>query len=381
MNYSNTAPSKRSLNKAIKSSVATLKKSGISFAESPSPMEDDLRQYVQLFQPESSIVTTINTMLDDQYNTSEAAAELCGYYRDRPNLKAYTLLTEVPRLSYAVISSDGKYLLSSGDIQDFFLKKEMATCLNHNEQCEVEELLLRASNQSLFADALAAITGDGLIVQPHKFRATALARTCQFTIDLRPDTWRRRKHVEATCDFDVCVPLSMEKKLHLASVKLSLFFSPSSPDKEPLLRYRVLHVENHIDIGRDSHYLREVSNHLEADDVKERTSIGRSNSYIFAALPRRKNASSCDLRKCFKDKVNMVDSFFRTCQQIDARKDDTRTRKRRASEAAEWLSDDILVEHMVVEQQIALAQYRQATIVRLEGAGVSATAQAYLNVK
>mmetsp|Transcript_35247 Transcript_35247/g.77198 ORF Transcript_35247/g.77198 Transcript_35247/m.77198 type:complete len:379 (+) Transcript_35247:54-1190(+) len=374
---SSTAPSKRSLNKAIKSSVATLK-SGMSFAESPSPpspMEDDLRQYVQIFQPGSGIVTTINAMLDNQYNTCEAASELCDYYRDRPDLKAYTLLTEVPRLSYVVISSDGKYLLSPGDIQDFFLKKEMASCLNHSEQCEVEELLLRASNQSLFADALAAITGDGLIVQPHKFRATALASVCQFTIDLRPDTWRRRKHVEATCDFDVCVPLSMEKKLHLASVKLSLFFSPSSPNKEPLLRYRILQVENHIDINRESHCLRKVSNHLEADDVKECTSIGRSNSYIVASLRKRKNCSTHDLRKCFKDKVDMVDSFFRTCQQIDARKDDSGTRKRRVSEAAEWLSDDILVEHMVVEQQIALAQYRQATIVRLESAGVPAAAQ------
>ena len=78
-------------------------------------------------------------------------------------------------------------------------------------------------------------------VKLHLFQPGSSIVTTINTIDLRPDTWRRRKHVEATCDFDVCVPSSTEKKLHLASVKLSLFFSPSSPNKEPLLRYRVLH--------------------------------------------------------------------------------------------------------------------------------------------
>ena len=99
-----------------------------------------------------SLLQSINQKFQTIKNNHnpETALQLCRYYHQRPHLTAYTIDTEVPRMEYQIMVSDEMVLLDANEIQAYF-------------QCNpidnlVDDMLLRASNQSLLADLFPIIT-------------------------------------------------------------------------------------------------------------------------------------------------------------------------------------------------------------------------------
>ncbi|KAL7451151.1 hypothetical protein ACHAWC_005793 [Mediolabrus comicus] len=171
--------------------------------------------------------------------TTTPAAELRHYYAIRPKLRKYTLGVELTRMEYTLILENGKCTSDKDVIRSYFgvnddgeriMMSSTEEEKMEDEEATVEELLIRSANQSLLADALAALTGSeedvvdrhtsdddffddandeqqhgveksmGLILSGPTLCMTSVAETCQFTIDLHSGK------VEAICDLAISVP-------------------------------------------------------------------------------------------------------------------------------------------------------------------------------
>ena len=81
-----------------------------------------------------------------------AAADLLAYYATRPELKKLTLGVEMDRMEYTLILEDGQV------VKDFVAHEESRT--QDEDYIETDELLVRAANQSILADAIMALTSS-----------------------------------------------------------------------------------------------------------------------------------------------------------------------------------------------------------------------------
>lgn len=209
------------------------------------------------------------------------SSDIQGYYASRPELKNYTLGVELDRdLDYTLILQDGTSITDKDSIRSYFRGgdeniqsteciggsnisgKEVVTtrepieCTakeNSGEASSVvatEELLIRAANQSLFADALAALTGSEEVLIPslqncnnanevdrkHSpklilpgpiLSMTSVVERCHFTIDIQ------RGRVEAICVLAIVVP-DENRRLVLARAILIANFQPHTKKKRQL---------------------------------------------------------------------------------------------------------------------------------------------------
>mmetsp|Transcript_33112 Transcript_33112/g.65867 ORF Transcript_33112/g.65867 Transcript_33112/m.65867 type:complete len:259 (-) Transcript_33112:71-847(-) len=193
------------------------------------------------------------------------------YYRSRPELKEFTLKSELPRMDYEVLILDEQTnetlkLTDTDEIRSYF------ATLEGGSMDEEVELLIRASNQSLLADPLSMLTGEGegKLVHSGSFHSTVIATECSFKLDLRHEGQRR---VKVHCELAVCVPSGadnaagyegnltpedsesdqkFERKsatLELARANLAIQFSPSptSTPSGPLVKYTLLDIKPTID--------------------------------------------------------------------------------------------------------------------------------------
>jgi hypothetical protein len=122
-------------------------------------------------------------------SSSSSVSSAREYYADRPELRSYTLGVELGRdADYTLIRRDGSAVTDKGAIRDYFRCRgeddgDDAGGREEEEEegreddgtriaavtgndVEEEELLIRAANQSLFADGLLALTGDEGVLLP-----------------------------------------------------------------------------------------------------------------------------------------------------------------------------------------------------------------------
>lgn len=145
-------------------------------------------------------------------------------------------------MDYEVITVDGGTgkdvkLVSTDEIRSYFAS------LEEGKQDDEIEIIIRAANQSLLADPLAMLTGegDGKLVHSGSFHSTVIATVCSFKLDLRHEGER---HIKVNCELAICVPSGLEPDnngiddsdenedkvsatLELARANLLIQFSPS----------------------------------------------------------------------------------------------------------------------------------------------------------
>ena len=221
--------------------------------EAEEEMHKDLLAYVNILNGENSgkrgnpLVASINVAFDLKFNANPIVGdELIEYYRSHAELKEFTLKSELPRMDYEVLVADaktkeGKKLVTPEEIRDYFEGTNID---------EESELCIRSANQSLLADPLSMLTGDGSgkIVHSGSFYSTVIANSCTFKIDLRHEGERR---VKIYCELAICVPSGDESTedieeanatsstLELARANLVIQFGPSAlaTPSGPLIKY------------------------------------------------------------------------------------------------------------------------------------------------
>jgi len=168
------------------------------------------------------MLSSINAVLEFEYNTCQKAEELVEYYEKRPQLAEYTRTKELPRMNYEVVLPDG--------------------CVETNKERIIGENLLpddaiisRAANQSLLADLLMVITGHDLIVRP-QYMTVCIATWCKFVIhrgDYGADM------IDCRARLSLFLPTAEGDRLSIAEVTVSVVFSPS----QPMVVFKVVKIE------------------------------------------------------------------------------------------------------------------------------------------
>ena len=175
----------------------------------------ELENYVSSLQ---RMLSSINAVLEFEYNTPQKAYELVEYYATRPQLAEYTRTKELQRMNYQIV-------LPYGHVET---NKEQILA---NNLLPDDSLVSRASNQSLLADLLHVITGHDLIVRP-QYMAICVASWCQFTIHLGD---QRKDMVDCQAKLHLSLPTEQGDRLDVAVIHVSAVFAPS----QPLLEYKV----------------------------------------------------------------------------------------------------------------------------------------------
>jgi len=201
-------------------------KKELSFQEQIRSFEDDLKS--------SAFLTKLNTTIAHRMSSCKECTE---YYKSNPNLKEYTLETELDRIPYTLCTSDGtRELTKPDDIRKYVETEETI------EEEEKHSLLYRAANQSIFADVIIALTCSDGLVRPQLHAGTFVDK-CSITIDLSKED----PHVRATCFVNVSIPDAEGNRLSMASVLVSIFYCPSKEQ----LRSGIMHLLPHNPLTDD----------------------------------------------------------------------------------------------------------------------------------
>ena len=193
-----------------------------------------------------------------------------GYYANRPELRNYTLGVELDRdLDYTLILNDGTTVTDKEEIRTYFKNNEDTSKeTDHKGRDETElpiqELLIRAANQSLLADALAVLSSSseevlipslqqdtqqinevdkrdqvlGLILSGPILNMTSVVEKCHFTIDIQ------RERVEGICVLAIVIP-NEDRRLVLARAILVATFIPREQESNRKLQYDMKMVKCH----------------------------------------------------------------------------------------------------------------------------------------
>lgn len=189
-----------------------------------SPGSDVHRKLVQYLSSLSGIdtplVQSLNSLLEAELNTDENCAELIHYYTTRPQLLDYTIDTELSRMDYLVITPYDQYI----EKDDIKLYVESTS----DRIDDTESLILRASNQSLLADCVAALTGDDRLIRP-SMMVTAVAESCKFELNLVGGDGANRG-VAVMSDLVLWIPFAdgegESSRIELGKVKARVLFVP-----------------------------------------------------------------------------------------------------------------------------------------------------------
>lgn len=238
--------------------------------EAEQEMYNDLIEYIKLLGGKSkggmgntSLVMSINDAFDLEFNANPTTADkMLEYYRSRPELKEFTLKSELPRMRYNLLVVDeetgkGTKFITTEEIRSYFTSFDEST-----RDDEETDIILRAANQSLLADPMAMLTseGEGMLVHSGSFHSTLIATDCSFKLDLRREGQRL---VKVHCELAICVPSGMDGSnntidsaegkekndnssptLELARANLVIQFSPSptSTPSGPLVKYCLMDI-------------------------------------------------------------------------------------------------------------------------------------------
>ena len=178
----------------------------------------ELESYVRSL---SHMHTSINAILEFEYNTPEKAYELQEYYASRANLAEYTRTKELERMEYQVLLPHGHLETNKAQIAEFLPDSS---------------LISRCSNQSLLADLLQVMTGSDLLVRP-QYLASCFAHWCQFKIHLGGE---RGDMVHCQTKLQLSLPTSSGPRLTIAELSAMVVFIPN----QPMVEYQL----NSIDV-------------------------------------------------------------------------------------------------------------------------------------
>jgi hypothetical protein len=168
------------------------------------------------------MLSSINAVLEYEYNTPEKAQELVEYYASRPQLAEYTVTKELQRMNYQIVLPNGHVETDKQQIIDQNLLSKAS-------------LVARASNQSLLADLLHVITGPDLIVRP-QYLAICVASWCQFNIHLGDG----QDLVQCQAKLRLSLPTEHTgNRLDIAEVGVGVVFAPS----QPMVEYKVHRID------------------------------------------------------------------------------------------------------------------------------------------
>ena len=230
-------------------------------------MLKDLTNYIDLLggntknsKRNRSLLMTINDEFDLLNADPNTADDMLRYYRARPEMKDFTIKSELPRMDYEVLTIDktGKdvKLIATDEIRTYFASLESKP----GGLDEEVDIILRAANQSILADPLSMLTTEGGLVHSGSFHSTVIATECKFKLDLRREGERR---VRVDCQLAISVPSGLdggcsntkepfggeEKEmssatLELARANLVIQFSPSpfATPSGPLAKYELLSI-------------------------------------------------------------------------------------------------------------------------------------------
>ena len=249
-----------------------------------------------------------------------------GYYANRPELRKYTLGLELDRdLDYTLILNDGKTVTDKEEIRRYFHFKnniDAPQSMEHKEieykkdnALPIEELLIRAANQSLLADALAALSSSseevlipslqqdthqnevqrdqvlGLILSGPILNMTSVVEKCHFTIDIQ------RERVEGICVLAIVIP-NEDRRLVLARAILVATFIPGEEFSRKL-QYDMKMVKcHHFPTSRT---LREAAISIARDQ----------DNLLFQSCPARvENTNTDDNTNDWDDKIRKLQRSF-----------------------------------------------------------------------
>ena len=207
-----------------------------------SPTEDgflrSLRDYMKSLP---DVVASLRAVLEAEYNTYEHALHLQEYYESRPQLRDYTVATELPRMEYTVVTSSSSVLVEKQHVADFVLSQP-------------NTILFRCANQSLLADVLAVLTGPDLFIRT-QYLATAVASTCRFIL--------HQANVRCDCTINLSLPGISGQRVDIAQLNLSIDFQPEIPSVHYCLKDVVMLVDDYEDawLEGSAMFLASMSSH------------------------------------------------------------------------------------------------------------------------
>ncbi len=185
----------------------------------PSPMVTELSKYIQSLD---RMLSSINAVLEFEYNTVQKAEELFDYYDNRPQLAEYTRTKELQRMNYELVLPDG------------YVETDKERIIGDNLLPD-NAIVSRAANQSLLADVLQVITGHDLIVRP-QYLASCIATSCKFVI-------HKGDHgvdmIDCRAILSLFLPTVDGDRLNIAEVTVSVVFAPS----QPMIEFRVVKID------------------------------------------------------------------------------------------------------------------------------------------
>ena len=261
----------------------------VAVAVDPSTLmvEQKLLEYIHQLQ-EVSLLNSLNQELELKHNNPETALELCRYYHERENLREYTLDAEVPRMDYQIMISDAMILTETHEIQQHFR--------DHPVDNLVDDMLLRASNQSLLADIFPVITGPNKIIRM-QFGANAVATKCRLVLDMRGMV----RTLQVECTMTISIPSGMSAaaaaKLDLAALRLMINFSPDPT--APFVKYQLVSMHTLLDanLDADREKIRAASEEMDHDQIMEQT------MHMQEMMPATATRNSANVRDNFLNSI------------------------------------------------------------------------------
>ena len=244
---------------------------------SNSKIEQDLVSYIQyLSDPET--VIKVNKNILQGLSSPEKALQLCQYYYARPQLKSYTIHTELSRMNYTFILDKDTVLTTPEEIEQWYTQSLSPLLLDkdggmNRDEYLLEDMLIRCSNQSLLVDLLEAITTEddrkgGGLIQRKRFSLSTVATKCRFVVDLRNpklEGYGFKRNVHIDCTFSISIPTPQDNvKLQLATVRCLVDFSPEP--SSPSIVYSIVSIHSLLNMqaSKDRENLHSVAIYLES---------------------------------------------------------------------------------------------------------------------
>lgn len=143
-------------------------------------------------------------------STQHAVKRLQTYYQSRPNLKKYTLETELNRLNYTIETGENN---NNKIIKDYSQIKCYAN--------SVESVIWRCANQSILADVINALTGPNNLIRP-QLLSRAISEKCSFYISFSDN----EESMSCECILKIFFPIDELRQHVIAKSRISLYFVP-----------------------------------------------------------------------------------------------------------------------------------------------------------
>ncbi|VEU37670.1 unnamed protein product [Pseudo-nitzschia multistriata] len=254
------------------------------------------------------ILSSINAVLEFEYNTFQKAEELVEYYRSRPQLAEYTRTKELERMNYEIVLPNGHVETNKDKIVIDDLLPDHA-------------IVSRAANQSLLADLLQVITGHDLIVRPQYF-TVCVATWCKFTIhkgDNGADI------IDCRAKLSLSLPTEEGDRLLIAEVDVCVLFSPGQPMVEFTVRGINVLLKDYSKLAGVAEFLKAIEGSNEDDELLTNASPDMYRDAFLERSQRLFSLSSEGMMSAFqqvdsvvniKGKLKKISSFIPDTDQL-----------------------------------------------------------------